>query len=291
MQRQFKKQGSALLLVLPQLIITLIFFFGPAFVALKQSFFQSDVYGIHQRFVGITNFIELLHSSSYLNACKVSLIFSFAVSFLTLSVGLLFAVLINEVTKGKRIYKVLLLLPYAVAPAVSGILWRFLFNPAVGWFPYLLHKIGYNWNHLIHPYQALALVVLASSWQQLSYNFLFFYAALKSIPTSIIEAAKLDGASGFKRFWSIVFPLLSPTTFFLMVINLIYAFFDTFGVIQVMTEGGPAGSTTTLVYKVYTDGFIGLDIGSSAAQSVILMLIVGFLTVLQFRYIDKKVHY
>lgn len=279
------------LFVAPQVIITLIFFIWPALTAIKQSVFHSDAFGIHHYFAGLDNFRDILQSAEYLKAVLVTLIFSVSVTALTMASGLLMAVLVNRVVYGSGAYKTLLIWPYAVAPAVAGILWRFLFNPAIGVISYVLEQLGYNWNYLLHPHQALLLVIIAASWQQFSYNFLFFLAGLKAIPQSLLDAAALDGAGVYRRFWTVVFPLLSPTTFFLLVINLIYAFFDTFGIIQVVTQGGPAAATNILVYKVYNDGFVGLNAGSSAAQSVILMVIVISLTVIQFRYIERKVHY
>lgn len=291
MDKKFQSRKTAYALLLPQLVVTVIFFIWPAIEALRQSLFQGDVFGLHSRFSGIDNFLDLFRSSVYLESFVVTTVFSLLVTFLTLSSGLLMAVLVNRVVRGKRFYKAVFVWPYAVAPAVAGLLWRFFFNPAVGWAAYLFRSMGIDWNFMIYPKQALGVVILASSWQQFSYNFLFFYAGLQAIPRSILEAASIDGANPWQRFWHVIFPLLSPITFFLLIINIIYAFFDTFGVIQVMTQGGPARRTSTLVYKVYNDGFVGLDFSSSAAQSVILMCIVILLTVLQFKYIDKKVHY
>lgn len=290
-RQPFKKPWLGLLLVAPQLLITIIFFFWPTFIAIKTAFMGTDAFGIHARFVGLANFYALFTHPRYLHAFLTTLIFSAAVAFLALSSGLLLAVLVHQVERGRGIYKTLLIWPYAVAPAVAGILWRFLFNPAVGVLAYGLHAMGYDWNYILHSKQALLLVVIASAWQQFSYNFLFFIAGLHAIPKSLLEAAALDGAGAWRRFWQITFPLLSPTTFFLLIINLIYAFFDTFGVIHIVTQGGPSAATNTLVYKAYKDGFIGLDLGGSAAQSVILMLIVMALTVIQFRYVERKVHY
>ena len=290
-QTYFNQKFVALLLIAPQLVITLIFFIWPAAYALKQSFYRSDAWGLHSQFVGLTNFFNLFSSHDYLNAIGVTLVFSVCVALLALIVGLLMAALVNGVNRGAGVYKTLLIWPYAVAPAIAGILWRFLLNPAIGTLSYVLHYFGVNWDYTIHPRQALTLVILASAWQQFSYNFLFFLAGLHAIPKAYIEAAALDGAGPLARFRHIVLPLLSPTTFFLLVINLIYAFFDTFGVIQVVTQGGPAEATNTLVFKVYSDGFIGLDLGGSATQSVILMLVVIVLTIIQFRYIERKVHY
>lgn len=286
----YKQSYLPYLLVLPQLVITFIFFFWPAADAIKGSFFRQDAFGIHHQFVWFANFIELFTSANYLNSFAVSFVFAFFVTALSLGFALLMAVLVNGVLRNNA-YKTLLIWPYAVAPAVAGILWRFLFDPAIGVVSYALHLMGYNWNFLLNGKQALFLVVIAASWQQFSYNFIFFLAGLAAIPNSLIEAAAIDGAGPFRRFWSVVFPLLSPITFFLLSINLIYAFFQTFGVISTVTQGGPANATNILVYKVYYDGFFGLNIGSSDAQSVILMMIVIALTIIQFRYIEHKVHY
>ena len=287
----FKNKRLAFTLLLPQLAITVIFFIWPAVQALYQSLYQGDPFGFNYRFVGGDNFYQLLNSSIYLQSLSLTIIFSVSVTLVTLGLGLMMACVVSGINKGQAIYKSLLIWPYAVAPAVAAILWRFLFTPSVGWGAYVFHHLGYDWNYLIHPKQAFAIVVLASSWQQFSYNFLFYFAALQAVPQSLLEAASIDGASAWQRFWHVTLPMLSPTTFFLMVINLIYAFFDTFGVIQVLTQGGPARSTATLVYKVYNDGFVGLDYGGSAAQSVLLMIILSTLMFIQFKYIDKKVHY
>lgn len=289
--KQFNKKSIAALLLMPQLVITCVFFLWPAAQAIFQSLYQGDPFGIYSKFVGLENFVDLFHSGTYFESVFVTVIFSICVTFFTLSLGLLMACLVNSVKRGQATYKALLIWPYAVAPAVAGILWRFIFNPSVGWGSYILQSLGMDWNYLIHPKQAFSVVVIASSWQQFSYNFLFFFAGLQAIPKSLLEAANIDGANPLQRFWHITLPLLSPTIFFLLVINLIYAFFDTFGVIQVMTQGGPARKTATLVYKVYNDGFIGLDFGGSAAQSVMLMFIISFLMFIQFKFVEKKVHY
>jgi len=278
------------LLILPQLVITLVFFLWPAAVAVKGSFFRQDAFGLTSHFVGIKNFIELFTDPNYLNSIWVSVIFAIAVSLLALSSALLLALLVTQVIRNSQ-YKTLLIWPYAVAPAVAGLLWRFLFDPTIGIISFVLDKLGYHWNYLLNGHQALFLVTIAASWQQFSYNFIFFLAGILAIPKSYLEAAAIDGANSWQRFWSIIFPLLSPTLFFLLTMNLIYAFFQTFGVIQTVTRGGPANATNILVYKVYFDGFYNLNIGSSNAQSVVLMLIVITLTVLQFKYMDKKVHY
>ncbi len=279
------------LLLAPQVIITILFFILPAFSALQESFYRGDAFGITKVFAGFGNFFSTFSNPFYLQALKVTVIFSLGVSLLALISALFLALLTNNALRGRSIYKSLLIWPYAVAPAIAGILWRFLFNPAVGTLAYALDKIGYHWDYTLNGRQAMLLVIIAAAWQQLSYNYVFFLAGLQAIPNSLIQAAAIDGAGPFRRFWSIIFPLLSPTTFFLLIMNLIYAFFNTFGVIQTVTQGGPANATNILVYKVYNDGFLGLDLGGSAAQSVVLMLIVIFLTVVQFRYIERKVHY
>lgn len=286
----YKQSYLPYLLVLPQLIITIIFFFLPAAEAIDGAFYRQDAFGLHHQFVWFSNFTELFKSSNYLHSFGVTFVFAFFVTALSIGFALLMAVLVNRVLRNS-VYKTLLIWPYAVAPAIAGVLWRFLFDPSVGAIAYALHQMGYNWNFLLNGKQAMFLVVIAASWQQFSYNFIFFLAGLAAIPKSLIEASAMDGAGPFRRFWTVVFPLLSPITFFLLSINLIYAFFQTFGVIDMVTKGGPANATNILVYKVYYDAFYGLNIGSSDAQSVILMGIVLILTIIQFRYIEKKVHY
>ncbi|KTD21635.1 ABC transporter permease subunit [Legionella londiniensis] len=281
----------AFVLIAPQVFITFLFFIWPALSAVWQSLFYSDAFGLHSRFAGFGNFIDLFSTPEYRHAFMITCVLSFFVTIFTLSFGLGMAVLVNALQRGQKVYKTMLIWPYAVAPAIAAILWRFLFHPTLGWISGLLHWCGLEFNYLVHPYQALLVIIIAASWQQFSYNFLFYFAALKLIPRPLIEAAIIDGASSWQRFWQIVFPLLSPTTFFLLVMNLIYSFFDTFGIIQVLTNGGPGQSTTTLIYKVYQDGFVGMDPGMSSAQSVIMMVIVVGLTLLQFKYLEKKVHY
>lgn len=286
---QYKK--TAIFFIAPQMLVTLLFFIWPSFCALFQSLFFSDAFGLTNHFAGIGNFIELFQNTDYGLAVWVTALLGLAITILTMSSGLLFAVLVNGRKKSQGFYKTLLLWPYAIAPAVAAILWRFLCHPTLGWITQFFKWLGIDFNYLIHAKQALAVVIITASWQQFSYNFLFFFAALKMIPPSLLEAAIIDGASRWNRFWHIIFPLLSSTSFFLLIMNLIYSFFDTFGIIQVMTNGGPGNYTTTLVYKVYKDGFVGMDPGSSSAQSVVLMLLVIGLTLLQFRYLEKKVHY
>ena len=279
------------LFILPQLAITIVFFIWPAGEAIYQSLLRQDAFGLNTRFVGFENFERLFADPLYIDTLWRTLGFSVSVTLLSMLSALLFAVMADHVIRGATTYKTLLIWPYAVAPAIAGVLWWFLFNPSVGILAYLLQGLGYDWNPFLDGDDAMILVVIASAWKQVSYNFLFFLAGLQAIPRSLIEAAAIDGAGPVKRFWSIVFPLLSPTTFFLLVVNVVYAFFDTFGTIHATTSGGPGQSTTTLIYKVFNDGFIGLNYGSSAAQSVVLMAIVIGLTVVQFRYIERRVHY
>jgi sn-glycerol 3-phosphate transport system permease protein len=279
------------LLVAPQIAITLIFFMWPASQALYQSVLREDAFGLNTEFVWLENFGDLFRDPQYLNSLHVTAVFSISVAVSALAVALYLAVQADRVIHGATAYKTLLIWPYAVAPAVAGVLWLFLFNPNLGIIVYALNTLGYRWNHALDGEQAMVLVIISAAWKQISYNFLFFLAGMQAIPRSLIEAAAIDGAGPARRFWTIVFPLLTPTTFFLIVINVVYAFFDTFGIIHQVTEGGPAGATNILVYKVYHDGFLGLDLGGSAAQSVVLMTIVIALTVVQFRYIERKVHY
>jgi sn-glycerol 3-phosphate transport system permease protein len=279
------------LLVAPQMVITLVFFFWPATQALYQSLLVEDAFGTSTQFVWFENFKTLFADEGYLSSMRVTLIFSGLVAVIGLSVSLLLAVMADRVLRGATVYKTLLIWPYAVAPAVAAILWLFLFNPTLGIVAHALDSMGLPWNHLLDANQALTLIVIAAVWKQISYNFLFFLAGLQSIPRSLIEAAAIDGAGPMRRFWTMVFPLLSPTTFFLLVVNIVYAFFDTFGIVDAATSGGPGRATEILVYKVYVDGFKGLDLGGSAAQSVVLMAIVIALTFIQFRYIERKVQY
>jgi len=278
-------------LLAPQIAITVIFFFWPAAQAVYYSFLVQDPFGQSSQFVWFQNYKELFTSSHYLDSFKVTAIFSVLVAGSGIVISLFLAAMADRVVRGAIGYKTLLIWPYAVAPAVAGVLWAFLFAPSIGIVTYFLRRFGIDWNWIIDSDQAMALIVIASTWKQISYNFLFFLAGLQSIPKSLIEAAAIDGATPLRRFWTIVFPLLSPTTFFLLVINIVYAFFDTFGVIDATTQGGPAGSTQILVYKVYYDGVKAADLGGSAAQSVILMFIVISLTVIQFRFVEKKVQY
>jgi sn-glycerol 3-phosphate transport system permease protein len=278
-------------LVAPQIAITIVFFFWPALQAVIQSVLLEDAFGTSSEFVGLANFRELFHNEDYLNSFRVTAVFSVAVAVLGLSISLVLAVFADRIIRGANIYKTILIWPYAVAPAVAAVLWLFLFSPTLGVVAHWLQRLGIGWNPLLDGNDALVLIIIAAVWKQISYNFLFFLAGLQSIPKSLIEAAAIDGAGPVRRFATIVFPLLSPTTFFLLVVNIVYAFFDTFAIVDAATGGGPAQATSILVYKVYHDGFKGLDLGGSAAQSVILMIIVITLTVVQFRFVEKKVQY
>jgi len=279
------------LLVAPQILITIVFFIWPASQAVYQSFLIEDAFGLSTEFVWFENFAYLAQDEHYYGSFVRTMFFSAAVALLSMSFAVLLAGFADRVIRGATLYRTLLIWPYAVAPVLAGALWVFMFNPTLGIFPYILKFGGYDWNHYLNGNQAMLLVILAAAWKQVAYNFLFYLAAMQSIPKSLIEAAAIDGAGPVRRFWTMVFPLISPTTFFLLVINVVYAFFDTFGIIHAVTQGGPASSTTTLVYKVFNDGFVGLDLGGSAAQSVILMFLVIIMTVVQFRYVEKKVEY
>jgi sn-glycerol 3-phosphate transport system permease protein len=287
----FRSRWLPYALVAPQIIVTLVFFFWPAGQALYQSLLRQDAFGINLDFVGLENFHDLLGDPNYLGSFKTTAVFAIGVTFVGLGTSLALAYFADRALRGATFYKTLLIWPYAIAPAVAGVLWSFLFNPSLGIVSFVIRKMGVEWNYVLNGEQAKFLVVVIEAWKQISYNFLFFLAGLQSIPKSLIEAAAIDGAGPWKRFWSIVFPLLSPTTFFLMVVNVVYAFFDTFAIIDSVTQGGPFKATETLVFKVYQDGVRGLDIGGSAAQSVILMGLVIVLTIDQFRYVERKVQY
>ena len=276
------------LLLLPQLAIILIFFYWPTLQALYQSFQMEDIFGTTREWVGFDNFRLLFNDPTYYESMRTTLYFSFWVTFLGLTLSLLLAFFVQRVIKGSLFYRTALILPYAVSPIIVGVLWTFMFAPSFGLVTYALDQLGIEWNHLLNESQAMWLVIMAAIWKQISYNFLFFYVGLEAIPKSLIEAAAIDGAGPVKRFTSIQFPLLFPTTFFLSVINIIYVFFDTFAIIDALTQGGPGKATSTLVYRIYFDGFKAMDYGGSAAQSVVLMGFVLILTVIQFRYIDKK---
>ena len=287
----FSNRGVAVLLVAPQIAITLVFFIWPAGQALYQSLLLEDPFGLSSQFIWFDNFTDLFSDASYLASFGRTILFCAATAGLSLGGGLVLAAMADRVIRGATGYRTLIVWPYAVAPAVAGVLWFFMFNPTIGSMAHALKALGYDWNHYLDGTDAMILIILAASWKQVSYNFLFFLAGLQAIPRSLIEAAAIDGAGPVKRFRTIIFPLLSPTTFFLLVVNIVYAFFDTFGIVHATTSGGPAQATNILVYKVFSDGFIGLDLGGSAAQSVVLMIIVITLTVIQFRYIERKVAY
>ena len=287
----FRSAWLPYLLVAPQIAVTIVFFFWPAVQAAWFSFQLQDAFGLSTEFVGMQNFRELIDNPNYLESFKITAVFSVLVAVTGIAVSLLLATMADRVLRGALAYKTLLIWPYAVAPAVAGVLWAFLFAPSVGIVTFALKQFGVEWNWVLQGDQAMTLVVIASVWKQISYNFLFFLAGLQSIPRSLIEAAAIDGAGPARRFWTVVFPLLTPTTFFLLVVNMVYAFFETFGVIDATTQGGPAGATQILVYKVYHDGVKSADLGGSSAQSVVLMVIVIALTVIQFRFVERKVHY
>ncbi|MCC7067778.1 MAG: sn-glycerol-3-phosphate ABC transporter permease UgpA [Burkholderiales bacterium] len=293
MQRRviFNDKLLPYLLLAPQLAVTLVFFFWPAGQAVQMSVLAQDPFGQSVSFVGLDNFKEVLGDADYLRALWRTVIFSTAVAVTALVPALLFAVMAERVVRGATFYRTVLVLPYAIAPAIAGVLWLFMFSPSIGIVAYGLKKLGVDWNPKLDGTDAMLLVVMAAAWKQISYNFLFFLAGLQSIPKALLEAASIDGASEWRKFRTIVFPLLSPTTFFLLVVNIVYAFFDTFGIIDAVTNGGPAKATEILVYKVYYDGVHALNLGSSSAQSVILMAIVIVLTAVQFRYVERKVHY
>jgi sn-glycerol 3-phosphate transport system permease protein len=279
------------LLVLPQVLITLVFFIWPASQAVFQSFLQEDPFGLKTEFIFLENYYTLFQYPDYRSSFSKTMVFAFFTTLVSMGSALILAARVDRVIKCRTVYRTFLIWPYAVAPVVAGALWMFMFDPTLGIVAYFLQFAGVDWNHRMDGNQAMILIILAASWKQISYNFLFFIAGMQAIPRSLIEAAAMDGAGPFRRFWTIVFPLLSPTTFFLLVVNMVYAFFDTFGIVHAVTKGGPAQATQILVYKVYNDGFIGLDLGGSAAQSVILMAIVIGFTVIQFKYIERRVVY
>jgi sn-glycerol 3-phosphate transport system permease protein len=287
----FKHKLLPYLLLAPQVAVTVVFFYWPAAQAIWYSTRREDPFGLSSEFAGLDNFTAVLGDPGYLNSLATTAIFSIAVAVLAIVPALLLAVMADRVVRAAAIYKTILLSPYAVAPAIAGVLWLFLFAPGIGILAFVLQWMGIDWNYVLRGEQAMTLVIIAAAWKQISYNFLFFLAGLQSIPKSLIEAAAIDGAGASRRFWDVIFPLLSPTTFFLLVVNIVYAFFDTFGIIHAVTQGGPAKATEILVYKVWYDGIVGLDLGGSSAQSVILMVIVIVLTAIQFRYVERKVHY
>ena len=287
----FKSRWLPYALIAPQLLITIIFFFLPAGQAIHQSVLMEDPFGLAVEFVGLQNFKDLFADPNYLSSFKITMVFSVLVAFLAMALSLLFAVCADRVVRGANAYKSFLIVPYAIAPAVAGVLWMFIFNPTLGVVSYVLHALGIDWNYMISSTDAMILIIIAVVWKQVSYNFIFFLAGLQAIPKSLLEAAAMDGAGPVRRFWTVVFPLLSPTTFFLLVMNVVYAFFDTFAIVDATTQGGPGQDTNILVYKVFVDGFRNMNFGGSAAQSVILMVMVIALTVVQFRFIERRVNY
>lgn len=287
----FKSRWLPYALIAPQLLITIIFFFLPAGQAIHQSVLMEDPFGLAVEFVGLQNFKDLFADPNYLSSFKITMVFSVLVAFLAMALSLLFAVCADRVVRGANAYKSFLIVPYAIAPAVAGVLWMFTFNPTLGVVSYVLHALGIDWNYMISSTDAMILIIIAAVWKQVSYNFIFFLAGLQAIPKSLLEAAAMDGAGPVRRFWTVVFPLLSPTTFFLLVMNVVYAFFDTFAIVDATTQGGPGQDTNILVYKVFVDGFRNMNFGGSAAQSVILMVMVIALTVVQFRFIERRVNY
>ncbi|WP_431301852.1 sn-glycerol-3-phosphate ABC transporter permease UgpA [Sediminicoccus sp. BL-A-41-H5] len=293
MEKKVYFKGIALpyLLLLPQIVVTGLFFFWPAAQAVRQSFLREDAFGLSSQFVGFENFVDVLSDPTWLDSAFRTLIFSTSVAVLALGAALFLAVQADKHIRGADTYKTLLIWPYAVAPAIAAVLWLFMFHPNIGIFGRMLNALGVPWDYKLNGNQAMLLIIFAAAWKQVSYNFIFFLAGLQSIPKSVLEAAAIDGARPMRRFWTVVFPLLSPTAFFLLVVNLVYAFFDTFGIIHSLTQGGPGKATETLIYRVYTDGVMNLNFGSSAAQSVILMILVIVLTMVQFRYVERKVHY
>ena len=288
---RFRSSWLPWLLIAPQMAVVLVFFFWPAAQALRQSVLQQDAFGTSTEYVGLENFSRLWNDTSYLASFQTTAVFSLLVAVLGLSLALVLATMANRVLRGSSVYRTLLIWPYAVAPVVAGVLWLFMFASPMGVVAWALQQLGLEWNHLLNANHAMALIVMAAVWKQISYNFLFFLAGLQSIPQSLLEAAAMDGARPWRRFWTITFPLLSPTAFFLLVVNVVYAFFNTFAIVDATTHGGPGKDTAILVYKVYYDGFKALDMGASAAQSVVLMVIVIALTVVQFRFVEKKVQY
>ncbi len=288
----FSSKKLAYLLILPQILVTMAFFYWPAVQGLMHAMLRSDPFGMRTTFVWFENFTDLFTDPLYLKSIGITLTFSVATAALSISSGLFIAAMANRAVRGKAVIRTLLIWPYAVAPAISGILWLFLLHPSFGIVAIGINKwLGVSWNPTLSGGDAMILVILASAWKEISYNFVFFVAGMQAVPTSLIEAAAMDGAGPFRRFWTITLPLLTPTLFFLTVMNIIYTFFETFGVIHTVTQGGPGGSTNILVYKVYQDGFVGLDLGSSSAQSIVLMSLIVLITVLQFKYLEKKVQY
>lgn len=277
-----------LLLVLPQLLLTVVFFLWPAGQAVWSSTQRQDAFGLRSVFVGLENFTDLFADPLYRNSIGRTAFFCAAVAALAIGTALLLAVFADREIRGRGWYRTLLIWPYAVAPAVAAVLWLLILHPQVGLLGRWLNRHGIAWDFRLRDGQAMAVVVLASAWKQVSYNVIFILAGLQSIPRAVVEAARIDGARGWRLFRTVTLPLLAPTMAFLLVVNLVYAAFDTFGTIQALTAGGPGKATETLVVKVYRDGVVNLDLGSSAAQSVVLMVAVVLLTALQFRVLGRR---
>lgn len=288
----FRSRALPYMLLVPQLLILFVFFYWPAGQAVYQSLMTTDAFGGNPQFVGLENFQRLFDSPEYLESVRTTLFFSALVTGLSTGIGLLLALFVDRAARGRGTYRTLLLWPYAVAPVIVGVLWIFLLDPSIGLVAFMLTKwLGIEWRPALTPSHGLALVVIASVWKQISYNFIFFLAGLQAIPRFLIEQAAIDGASVLRRTRDIVIPLLGPTTFFLIVMNVVYAFFETFGIVHIMTRGGPGTATTILAYKTFRDGFVSQDFGSSGAQSVILMIMVVLLTLAQFKFVERRVHY
>jgi len=277
-----------LLLVAPQLALTAVFFLWPAGQAIWFSAVRQDAFGLRSEFVGLDNFYDLFTDPLYRDSIVRTALFCVAVAVLAMSTALLLAVFADREIRGRAVYRTMLIWPYAIAPAVAAVLWILVLNPQIGLLGRWLNRHGIPWDYKLRDGQAMGVVVLASAWKQVSYDFIFFLAGLQAIPRAVVEAARMDGARGWRRFRTITLPLLAPTTFFLLVVNLVYAAFETFGTIQALTQGGPGKATETLVVKVYRDGVVNLDLGSSSAQSVVLMVAVVVLTMLQFRFLGRR---
>ena len=288
----FRNRALPYLLLLPQLAVTVVFFFWPAWESLRLSFFRTSAFGDRVTFVGLDNFTKLLGDPDYYQSVLNSFVFAFGVTGIGVGAGLLVAALATQKIRGLTVYRTAVLWPYGIAAPIAGIIFLFMFHPSYGVLPYWLSFVsGYEFNWLLKGWVAMALVIVATAWTHVGYNIAFFLAGLLAIPESVLEAASVDGAGSLRRFALIVFPLLAPITFYLVVVNLIFSFFGSFGMIHAVTQGGPGGATEIMVFKVYKDGFIGLNMGSSAAQSVMLMIVVIGLTALQFRFVERRITY
>jgi len=287
---QFKSKFTPFLFVAPQLAIVLVFLYWPILQTFSDAFTVQDAFGFSKTFVWFDNFAFVITDPAYIRSLKFTLFYIFVITLVTGSIGLLLAVQANSVIHGKSAYKTLLIWPYAIAPAVVGVSANYFFSERLGLLYGFFNDLwGFNWMENVS--DAYIYVIFAGCWKQISANFIFFLAGLQNIEKSVIEASSIDCKSSFRRFWTVTFPLLMPTTFFLIIINITYAFFETLGIIDTTTIGAPSGETKTLVYKAYIDGFKGLDLGSAGAQSLIMMIIVLVITIFQFRFIEGKVHY